>query len=109
MQDIFYLRAQYYAPRTGTFLSRDMWAGDANQPMSYNKWAYTNANPVNFTDPSGMISCENSDDGDRITQPFFHFKIGLSTQIEFITNWIKPNCLRISTDIYFFLIHCDQC
>ena len=47
-----YLRARYYQPSTGTFLSRDTWAGNANQPMSYNKWKYTNGNPVNFADPS---------------------------------------------------------
>jgi RHS repeat-associated protein len=53
LNDMVYLWARYYAPRTGVFLSRDTWAGDANQPMSYNKWAYTNGNPVNYTDPSG--------------------------------------------------------
>jgi RHS repeat-associated protein len=37
----------------GTFLSRDTWDGDANLPMSYNRWMYTFGNPVKYTDPSG--------------------------------------------------------
>jgi RHS repeat-associated protein len=48
MSDMVYLRSRYYSPRTGTFLSKDPWDGDANTPMSYNKWAYTNGNPVNI-------------------------------------------------------------
>ncbi len=50
-----YLRARYYSPWDGRFVSRDTWAGDAQQPMSYNGWLYGYGNPVLFTDPSGMI------------------------------------------------------
>lgn len=53
---LVYLRAKYYNASSGTFMSRDTWAGDENLPMSYNRWAYTYANPVNYTDPSGMYS-----------------------------------------------------
>ncbi len=47
------LRARYYAPQTGRFISRDSWEGDAEAPMSYNAWLYGYANPVMYTDPSG--------------------------------------------------------
>ena len=50
---LVYLRARYYAPRQGRFLSKDAWEGDALQPMSYNKWVYGYGNPVLYTDPSG--------------------------------------------------------
>jgi RHS repeat-associated protein len=60
--DMVYLRSRYYTPSTGRFLTRDTWRGDSNKPMSYNAWLYGHANPVNFTDPSGMISCYNGDD-----------------------------------------------
>ena len=51
-----YLRARYYNPADGRFLSRDTWEGDENQPITYNKWTYANANPVMYTDPSGAIA-----------------------------------------------------
>jgi uncharacterized protein RhaS with RHS repeats len=54
-----YLRARYYAPTDGRFLSRDTWEGDANKPMSYNAWLYTYANPVNLTDSSGKFAEED--------------------------------------------------
>jgi len=53
-----HLRARYYAPWQGRFLSADPWAGDPNRPMSYNKWLYAYANPILITDPTGLTpSC----------------------------------------------------
>jgi RHS repeat-associated protein len=49
-----YLRARYYNPNVGRFLTRDTWGGDANRPMSYNRWMYTYGNPVTWVDPTGM-------------------------------------------------------
>jgi len=49
-----YLRARYYAPGAGRFMSRDTWGGDENIPMSYNKWLYAYSQPVNYFDPSGL-------------------------------------------------------
>jgi hypothetical protein len=49
------LRARYYNPSDGRFQSRDTWGGDANQPLSYNKWNYANSDPVNYTDPTGKF------------------------------------------------------
>ncbi len=53
-QGLVYLRARYYAPSTGRFLTQDTWEGNINAPMSFNRWTYVEGNPVNFTDPSGM-------------------------------------------------------
>ncbi len=49
------LRARYYAPISGKFITKDTWQGNLKQPISYNKWLYTNGNPINFSDPSGMF------------------------------------------------------
>lgn len=56
-----YLRARYYNPNDGRFISRDTWAGDVNNPLSLNRWNYTQSNPINYTDPSGMfpIQCQS--------------------------------------------------
>jgi RHS repeat-associated protein len=48
-----YLRARYYMPGDGRFITRDTWMGDTNRPLSLNRWMYVEGNPVNFTDPSG--------------------------------------------------------
>jgi RHS repeat-associated protein len=49
-----YLRARYYSAGQGRFISQDTWAGDAKQPLSYNRWAYGYDNPVRYIDPSGL-------------------------------------------------------
>ena len=48
-----YLRARYYSPLEGRFMSRDTWEGDSYHPITLNKWSYAHGNPVKFTDPSG--------------------------------------------------------
>jgi len=48
-------------PAVGRFLSRDVWEGDPNQPMSYNGWLYTHANPLTHIDPSGQCTVEDAD------------------------------------------------
>jgi RHS repeat-associated protein len=53
-QGLVYLRARMYAPAMGRFLTRDTWGGNANRPMSFNRWNYTGENPVNRIDPSGL-------------------------------------------------------
>ena len=54
--DLVYLRARHYAPAMGRFLTRDTWGGDANIPMSFNRWNYGYGNPVQYTDPTGNCS-----------------------------------------------------
>ncbi len=50
-----YLRARYYSPLDGRFMSRDTWGGEARRPLSMNRWMYVEGNPVNLTDPSGKF------------------------------------------------------
>jgi hypothetical protein len=53
-----YLRARYYAPGMGRFLTRDTWEADTNSPMSFNRWLYVEGNPVNRADPTGLYGPE---------------------------------------------------
>jgi RHS repeat-associated protein len=48
-----FLRARYYDPSTGRFLSRDRKPGRMTAPLTQNRYAYALDNPVNMTDPSG--------------------------------------------------------
>ena len=48
-----YLRARYYSPQTGNFITEDTYAGDTSNPLTLNRYTYTSNNPVNRIDPSG--------------------------------------------------------
>ncbi|MBE0411428.1 MAG: hypothetical protein IBX69_17025, partial [Anaerolineales bacterium] len=50
---LIFLRARYYQPGQGRFLTMDPWKGDQQRPMSLNPWVYTYGNPINFVDPTG--------------------------------------------------------
>lgn len=52
---LVYLRNRYYNPTIGTFISQDPVEGSMNNPMSLNRYAYAQGNPVNMTDPSGLF------------------------------------------------------
>lgn len=54
------LRARYYDPGTGRFVSKDTWAGDYQNPITLTKWLYANANPVMYVDPSGKWGLTNT-------------------------------------------------
>jgi RHS repeat-associated protein len=47
------LRARYYDPGIGRFLSRDTLPGALTVPQSWNRYSYTENDPINATDPSG--------------------------------------------------------
>lgn len=50
---LYYLRARYMNPSTGTFISMDSYQGSIYDPVSLHKYLYANANPVMYSDPSG--------------------------------------------------------
>jgi RHS repeat-associated protein len=50
---LYYLRARYYNPNTGRFLSRDPYDGDANIPATLHKYLYAGGDPINRLDPTG--------------------------------------------------------
>jgi RHS repeat-associated protein len=52
----YYLRARYYNPDTGGFLSMDSFDGVPQDPVTLHKYLYANGNPVNMVDPSGYFA-----------------------------------------------------
>ena len=56
---LYYLRARYMNPSTGTFISMDNYEGSIYDPVSLHKYLYANANPVMYTDPSGYATDKN--------------------------------------------------
>jgi RHS repeat-associated protein len=55
-----YLRARYYDPGTGRFLSRDPFAGLVAVPQSLNRYAYVLNNPLYWVDPWGLCNVEGA-------------------------------------------------
>ena len=53
---LIYLRARWYDPKAGRFISPDDAVGLSKLPVSLNKYLYANTDPVNRVDPSGMQS-----------------------------------------------------
>lgn len=53
---LYYLRARYMNPETGTFISMDTYGGSVFDPVTLHKYLYANANPVTYSDPSGYFS-----------------------------------------------------
>jgi RHS repeat-associated protein len=56
LEGLTFLRARYYDPSTGRFISKDPFEGVLRDPVSLHRYLYANANPVAFTDPTGLMS-----------------------------------------------------
>jgi RHS repeat-associated protein len=53
---LVYLRARYYDPLDGRFISRDPVGSAAMDTQTLNPYAYANNDPVNHTDPGGKFA-----------------------------------------------------
>ncbi|MFZ5596788.1 MAG: RHS repeat domain-containing protein [Bacillota bacterium] len=58
---LIYLRARYYDPTVGRFISRDSYEGDVTNPLSFNLYAYCYSNPLIYVDPSGYFVDDDFD------------------------------------------------
>lgn len=91
-----------YDTSTGRFISRDTWAGDYQNPITLGKWLYANANPVMYTDPSGIWGLKNmftfSNGG------FYHFGI-LDVPSTLLPCGSSEHCLKSRTfraNVFFY-------
>ncbi|MDH5693424.1 MAG: RHS repeat-associated core domain-containing protein [Gammaproteobacteria bacterium] len=53
---LLYLRARYYDPAMGRFISADPFLGRLEEPVTQNRFIYVHNNPVMYTDPSGLLA-----------------------------------------------------
>jgi len=52
---LIFLRARYYDPKTGRFLTKDTYLGTLHDPLSQHLYVYVGNNPVLYVDPSGHL------------------------------------------------------
>lgn len=53
---LVYLRARWYDPSVGRFISADPFEGRQAEPRSLNRYVYAHSDPVHGTDPSGEMT-----------------------------------------------------
>lgn len=63
---LYYLRARYYDPTLGRFISQDPFAGYDRDPITRNLYIYSRNSPLRYTDRSGL----DFDDEDDFSWPF---------------------------------------
>ena len=73
---LYYLRARYYNPATGRFLSRDPEDGKRKDPASFHKYLYANGDPLNRIDPRGRDSLIE------------YIKLQATVTAEVVTEWL---------------------
>jgi len=71
-----YLRARWYAPGQGRFVSEDPFAGFADLPYSLHAYQYAYSNPVRWTDPTGLYSSQAEE---VMIQVYYDQEMGLGT------------------------------
>ncbi|WP_421617416.1 RHS repeat-associated core domain-containing protein [Brevibacillus sp. TJ4] len=50
---LYYLRARYYDPSIGRFISEDTYKGQVDNPLNLNRYTYVHNNPLRYVDPTG--------------------------------------------------------
>ncbi|MGA9673273.1 MAG: RHS repeat-associated core domain-containing protein [Terracidiphilus sp.] len=87
---LYYLRARYYNPATGRFLSRDPLEGKANDPKTLHKYLYAGGNPVNAIDPTGRGSLLQ-----------YAFGVSLPTSASFVV-WVAGGACTVRAIVLYF-------
>jgi RHS repeat-associated protein len=59
--DLQYLRARWYDPNAGRFVSKDPYQGSIANPLSLNRYSYVENNPLIYVDPSGHFKFKPKD------------------------------------------------
>jgi RHS repeat-associated protein len=77
-----YLRARYYEPGTGRFLTRDSYLGNVMNPSTLNRYDYTGNNSVMNIDPSGHRIISSSDGSETAEERHWSFAAGNVARME---------------------------
>jgi RHS repeat-associated protein len=82
--DLQYLRARYYAPEVGAFITEDSALGELTNITSQNRYTYAENDPVNNADPSGYAignsAYEREMEADGGINEIYNFYVGQTLQ-----------------------------
>jgi RHS repeat-associated protein len=68
--DLDYMHARHESPVTGRFLSVDRASARAKAPQSWNRYAYTQGNPLLYVDPDGLTKVKVWEIGKYLVKQF---------------------------------------
>ena len=92
-----YLRARYYDPSTGRFISRDSYAGKNSDPLSLNRYTYCHNNPIFYADPKGHSAWTKFQEAAfAVEHPFIASKIGTAKPDDANSNTISSRAARFA-------------
>jgi RHS repeat-associated protein len=95
--ELLYLRARYYQPEVGRFITSDPIGADPQHPSASHRWVYVAGNPVNVTDPTGMAPLVGAYEGSAGTGQAWWDDRDLTWWLyqEMVTNVAGPDATEI--------------
>jgi RHS repeat-associated protein len=93
--ELLYLRARYYQPEVGRFITKDPWAGDVWRSLTLNRYVYVTSNPVNLVDPRGN---EDSQPTPTPTGPGNDYRWDCDVECQ-IQQWLQQRMRAPSPDV----------
>ena len=90
-----YLRARYYEPSVGRFITRDTYTGESDEPLSLHLYTYCANDGVNMVDPSGhdAIWLQQTDGALGFGHTAVAIKLGDSNWVYYSFSSSKPDDL----------------
>lgn len=80
VDDMDYMHARFYSPQMARFFSVDPVGGDPKYPQSWNRYTYTQNNPLRYVDPTGEFQAP-SEIADDLDDQLDELELFLSNQL----------------------------
>nr|WP_314466497.1 RHS repeat-associated core domain-containing protein [uncultured Clostridium sp.] len=93
----YYLRARYYDPEVGRFITEDSYTGDANDPLSLNLYTYCGNNPIRYYDPDGHFWKEIGGGLKWLGGKIYNGASKITDKAIHASDWVACNVLGIDT------------
>ena len=78
------MKARYYDPEDGRFISQDSFRGEVNAPGQWHLYAYCANNPINYVDPSGHLSVKVG-----------FVSVAIDAILTIFAGWCNSSCFRL--------------